>query len=349
MHTGICASELLGHPIEMRRVPVISGGRPVRKPDGSVGFIYEPSAEEEAFARWQNGEFEEVERLFARAWRAQLAIFDHAATAKLARHALSISDVPKNLPEAFAIAKAAVQGGGQRLRTLTTAYALLGLPAARFPEVKQRWMALGGPSLEEFAPYTAHCLLVDVFFHVAVEKVLIAPERASNRIDVAYLYYIPFSMLFVSNDKLHGRIAPFFLKENQMFVRGDDLKRDLACLVTHYSARSEEIEREGLFRVAGYPPDQENCLTTKIWRDLGLRTSPAKEEAEAEKSVPKETAEKLIAMIKEMEAAAKRGDQGPFTREELADPQHLAYARRIPLVRGRWRLLPEGVKGMDED
>ena len=45
------------------------------------------------------------------------------------------------------------------------------------------------------------------FFHVAVGKKLISPDRLSNRVDIAYLYYLPFAMVFVSNDKLHKRVV----------------------------------------------------------------------------------------------------------------------------------------------
>jgi hypothetical protein len=81
---------------------------------------------------------------------------------------------------------------------------------------------------------------VDVFFHVAVDKKLIDPGRPSNRVDIAYLYYLPFTMIFVSNDKLHRRAVPYFLEPNQMFVFGEDLKRDLAKLDAYYSARPAE-------------------------------------------------------------------------------------------------------------
>jgi hypothetical protein len=110
---------------------------------------------------------------------------------------------------------------------------------------------MGGPRLADFAPYTAHCLLVDVFFHVAVDKKMIAPERASNRVDIAYLYYLPFAMMFVSNDKLHRRTVPLFLDDRQLFVVGEDLKRDLTALDAYYSGRPGEERKQGLFSLAG--------------------------------------------------------------------------------------------------
>jgi len=120
-----------------------------------------------------------------------------------------------------------LQGDGQRFWLLKTAYLLLGLNPRNFQRVQARWVAAGRPPLHDFAPYTAHCLLVEVFFNVAIGKKLISPDRASNRVDMAYLFYLPFSMIFISNDKLHQRAAPLFMTDKQVFVVGDDLKKDL--------------------------------------------------------------------------------------------------------------------------
>ena len=117
--------------------------------------------------------------------------------AKVVKAALRIHETPRNLEEALAIARRAVEGNGQRYITLKAAYAFLGLPERLQKSTLQRWKDAGGPSLPTYAPYTAHCLTVDTFFHVAVDKKLISPDRSSNRVDMAYLYYLPFCMAFV--------------------------------------------------------------------------------------------------------------------------------------------------------
>ncbi|WP_431203806.1 hypothetical protein ACQ86E_00895 [Bradyrhizobium betae] len=225
LHTAICMAELAGNAVEMRNVPVRSGGKPVRRPDGTVGVIYNQAPEAKAFDRWQRGQFREIERDFAFGWRKQLLEADDGLTAKLTRQILAITQEPKNLAEALAIAKQVLQGDGQRFWLLRTAYLLLGLNPRNFQRVQARWVAAGRPPLHDFAPYTAHCLLVEVFFNVAIGKKLISPDRASNRVDMAYLFYLPFSMIFISNDKLHQRAAPLFMTDKQIFVDGDDLKK----------------------------------------------------------------------------------------------------------------------------
>jgi len=79
-------------------------------------------------------------------------------------------------------------------------------------------------------------------------------ERPSNKIDIAYLYYLPFCMVFTSRDKLHQKPAPLFLDDDQVFVHGDDLKVDLAKLDAHYSLLSDEEKLRGVMSFAHYPP-----------------------------------------------------------------------------------------------
>ncbi len=345
-HSTLCMQELLGNPIEMRGVPAIAGGRPVRRSDGKVGVVYDQSPEAKAFNRWQRQRFYELEREFASGWREQLKAAQHADMAKLAKAALKISASPKNLEDALAIAKDVVEGSGQRFRTLKTAYALLGLDRRQWNAVLSRWKQIGGPPLPQFAPYTAHCLLVDVFFHVAVDKRLISPDRSSNRIDIAYYYYLPFAMMFVSNDKLHKRTAPLFLNAKQHFVSGDELKADLQALDAHYSALPEEEKAQGLFRIASKPPNNDAFLTTRIWKRFGMKAEPPTKPFDHNEN--KEVNDRVAAEMKKMVASAKTQQGGRFSRSELTDPDSISIERLIPLQRGKWRIMPPGVKADTE-
>lgn len=339
LHATMCLTELSGHPIEMRRVPARPGGVPVRL-DDKVGVIYGESAELKAFHRWQQGRFFELERELASTWRAQVKGAKHAEMAKLARHVLHIQAKPKNLDDAMAIAREVVAGDGQQFLTLKTAYALLGLPARHWPAIQERWKRAGRPSLQLYAPYTAHCLMVDVFFHVAVDKKLISPERPSNRIDIAYLYYLPFCMIFVSNDKLHRRTAPLFMSDKQVFVAGEDLKRDLAVLDMHYSALPLEQLEQGIFRLASYPPNDDAFLTTRLWKQLKHPVARPEPAIDPDR-VP---SEKLLAIVNELKRKAQGRQLGAFTADEVIDPDHVVIERRIPMRMGKWKTMPPGVK-----
>src|SRR5207302_11190301 len=90
-----------------------------------------------------------------------------------------------------------------------------------------RWWQCGLEPLSVYAPYCGHVLAVEVFTVIALSSGLISPDRPSNRVDLAYLFYLPFCMLFVSSDKLHQRTASLFLREDQEFVDGPSLKAAL--------------------------------------------------------------------------------------------------------------------------
>jgi hypothetical protein len=162
---------------------------------------------------------------------------------------------------------------------------------------------------------------------------------------MAYLFYLPFSMIFISNDKLHQRAAPLFMNDKQIFVMGDDLKKDLASLNSRYSALSEEEKSEGLFRIARYPPNDDNCLTTRIWKQLGMNIQPQT----AARSPEAPLATELLASVKQMrEAAQVRGHGAQFSQSELEDPSQVVIQRMIPLRRGKWRFMPPGVEASED-
>src|SRR3546814_10545150 len=134
------------------------------------------------------------------------------------------------------------------------AHNLLGMPPQTLNAVLRNWKAAGSLPLREYAPLAAHCLEVDLFFELCLSNGLISDQRPSNKIDISYLYYLPFADFFVSGDKLHRTAAPLFMDTRQRFVWGPDLKADLAALNAHFAAlpdRSDEhtSELQSLMRI----------------------------------------------------------------------------------------------------
>ncbi len=184
-HRALCVSELLGHGVEMRYVPVISGGKSVNT-GGRRAIVFEPSPETAALERWQEGNFLEVERQFARAWRDALSGLDLDAIFRQGRDIIKRLGRPRDLSAVKAAAAQILRRPGSR-------YVADALQAFQ-PEdlghaVLERWKAHGSPPIKEFAPYTAHVALVDLFFCIGLGADLIGRERPSNKIDLAYLYY----------------------------------------------------------------------------------------------------------------------------------------------------------------
>jgi hypothetical protein len=261
-HGHLRIADLDGYPIEMNQRPHVARGLRFEV-DGRDGAFFDNAPEMVAFARWQRGDFLGVERDFARQWRTALSTMDLTSFYPIVRSLGGGKAKLRDLAEARAIAAEMVHGNGRRYTTLKVAFDMLAIPPELRPRILKRWKEAGGPSLDEFAPYAAYNLLVDLFFYLSLDAGLISSERPSNRVDIAYLYYLPFCMIFTSGDSLHRRITPLFLRNDQEFLWAPDLKADLSRLDAHYAALPDEVKAQGVAVFAPCPPPDGDYLTTK--------------------------------------------------------------------------------------
>ncbi|MHA6690446.1 hypothetical protein [Devosia sp. A449] len=336
-HTSLCLAELFGERIRLDGFPATMGGRLVMD-QGKLSVIYDDVEELEAFNRWQSGQFYSVEREFAKVWRERMYAVDHREVAKLARRALAIESRPKTLEDAHRIAWEVVGAESIRFEQLSVAFALLGLPPKVFKLIRDRWVVAGRPAIKSFAPYTAYCLHLEVFFHICVEKLLISPDRPSNRVDMAYLFYLPFCKVFVSQDKLHWRTAKLFMHTSQQLVRGDDLKADLIKLDAYFSGLPERDKREGLFRLASAPPEDGSFLTWRIWQAAGMKRREARKPSPEDS----ETHVKLLKAIRSLENAPTVNNPRSYSPGQL---EQAVIKRMVPRRMGKWDMLPADFKG----
>jgi len=337
-HVALCLNELLGSHIEMDGRPVIEGGIPVLH-KGKIAVANEQTPESKAFDRWQDENFHDVERKFAVVWRKALKGLDNGALATLTKKMLLIEDSPRNHEDALRIARAVLARSGQHFLNLKLGYYFLGLDPSMWRAVEARWKAAGHPALPNYAPYFTHCLTVDIFFNLLMTKKIISPDRPSNRTDVAYLYYLPFTKLFISEDRLHRRIVPLFLREDQKMVTGSEIKDDLIRLDEHFSALPEEDRKQGMFRLASTPPDDDKYLTTRLWRECGHSTAP-KPPMRKNPGLHKEISQNL----REVVALSWRPARRSFSQAELKDPDQRMIRRMIPRQWGKWTVIPDDVK-----
>ena len=217
-HRELCIANLMGHPVPMSGQVPRAGGRRVKAADGKRGVVFDESPEAQAFSRWQHGEFHEVERRFAAGWRRMLATLDLPAIAERIR-TLGISPKEcKTVEIAYVIASTSVHQKQKPVDQMALLFSFLDIPPDLQRAILQRWSIDQFRPLAEYSPYAAHVLVVELFFQIALAANLISAERPSNRIDVAYLCYLPFSTVFISSDKVHRKCAPVFLRNNQEFV-----------------------------------------------------------------------------------------------------------------------------------
>jgi hypothetical protein len=332
-HLRICLTELLGEKIPIDRgFPAIDGGRPVRVKE-KKGLVHKQGPELDALTRWQNGEFEEVERRHAKAWREALAALDLEVTYRTFRPFVERVGKPKSLAEAKSIADTILNDAARAEAILGYTFGTLDIPTEFWGPIFGRWQGADKPTLPRFAPYVAHVLGIDLFFSIAIGADLISKDRPSNKADLAYLYYLPFCMVFTSNDKLHAKMARLFLRPDQEFVWGGDLKEEMRRLDAHYSALPREILEQGLMRFASEPPDDTSFLTTRLvdkfmpgWRLRDKTRTPA------------DAADRLIKEVKEYAQAPSGEEVG------IDDADFVVFERRVPIRMGKWRILPPGAE-----
>ena len=336
-HHTLSMNELLGQRFDLRHVPVVPGGSPVTTKDGRRAVVHDAPPEAAALSRWQQRDFLQVERQFAKSWRDALSGIDLDELFRQGREFIKRLGRPKDLTAVKLMASEMVRRPGSRY----VANALRALqPEHLGREVLERWKNEGCPPINEVAPYTAHVLLVDLFFCIGLGADLIGRERPTNKVDIAYLYYLPFCMAFTSRDRLHERTAPLFLDEKQVFIRGDDLKIDLAKLDAHYSQLSDDEKQRGVMSFAHYPPINGDFLVSTLWDKL-MRPEWREWVSKQPEPRTKEDDAQTIAEINEI-TEAPRGRIEELT--EFEEPDAMVVQRKVPLYRGKWRMLPPEVE-----
>jgi hypothetical protein len=225
----LALANLYAHEISMiGQVPVDRGAPNVRMIDNGRGLLYDSTPEQMLWERWANGEFSTNDELTATTWRNGIDQIDldglsalwkefswrHFSSAKNQAELVSALDeflrdtAPMVQREILNMTLDLMKASPQDHRV---AHALMSIGEMR--------------SVIEFAPYAASVLRLFLAFACGLARGFIGP-RPTNYIDLQYLYYSPFCMVFVSNDKFHREMWAATSGVHS-FVWGKDLKDDL--------------------------------------------------------------------------------------------------------------------------
>jgi hypothetical protein len=318
-----------------------AGGRPVKSSNGKRGHVFDESPEARAFSRWQNGEFHDIERNHARGWREMLTTLDLPSTAARMRALGITSKECKTVEQAHAIAVELIQSRTQPFEQMALLFSFIDIPPELQRPILQRWSIDQYRPLAEYAPYAAHVLAVELFFQISLAANLISDGRASNRVDISYLCYLSFCMVFISSDKLHKKCTGPFLRKNQDFVWGPDLKSELGRQNTEFSKLPTAVQETGLMKFARTPVGNEGDLLLNLWD----RHTPGWRRRD-EKSTPlTPEAEKML--VEQMRSFTKSPTAAPPERFDEAELDQMAIERLVPKRKGNWWLLPKDLKVND--
>ena len=337
LHTTLCTGDLLGSAVEMRGVPVV--GRMTRVAAGEKkGYIASLSPESKAMERWTKREFYEVEQEFAKGWRSGIKntdlhlVADHARKFLVGKRAKTLEDC------AYLSRNYCNDGPGSFSPLLLSRKLFVQQEGSQIDNtILGRWHQFGKPTLPEFAPYAAYCTSIEMFFAIALGSDLISPERKSNRIDISYLFYLPFCQVFISSDKLHKKCARLFITNEQRFVWGPELKNDLKKINDYYMSLPENYRQRGLFHIAQSPPDSVPGVTSEIWSSLDIgvpndvwnRFAPGNREGAYPEIA--ELGKEIREWIK-----APESDHGV----SMEDADFVAVEHSLPTKMGAWSIMP---------
>ena len=334
-HQELLLANLMGQPISMSERPVIARGRPVES-GGKRGVNIDISPEAKAFNRWQNGEYQQIERDFAKTWRTNLKSMTFENSAIYAKKlGIDISQC-KNMDDAYKAAHEIVTKTGKPYELIEFIVSTLSIPREYHQQLVRNYQAMSFPPLVQFTPYAAHVIMVEVFFHISISRGFISGDRPSNKIDVAYLHYLPFCNIFISGDKLHRTITKLFLRRNQRFIWGPDLKLDLSKINEYFMAYPDEEKDRGIIAFANKPPMEGEFLTSELWdllstswRNVNKNKAPLSEEAN----------EKILKHVKGFtEAPTLPPELAPDPNEEI---DNMSIQRSIKKKRGSWYQIPK--------
>lgn len=337
-HALMFESDLMGSLIEMDMRAIIHRGITKKIPTGEVSVFYKQSPEEAAFQRWKDREFQEVEREVARKWRETLSNLSFDSMIGMVKNIVPTGAHFSNMQDIKTFVDEFIKGKDKALLDLT--FIILSIRDEARKPILARWQKDGCPVLNVFAPYASYALSVDLFLYLCMNSSFIAKERPSNKIDFAYLYYLPFCRVFVSSDNLHSRTVPFFLTRGQKFIKGSELKSGLKELDDYYSKLPEDIKEKGVMSFASYPPRDVSTFMGQLFNELGW--SWQKDAGEKDKGTDLPRDEVLLKRFKDIEDNAQVvEDQNSISSDETGS---VFFQRFGAVKKGKWHILPKDIE-----
>ncbi len=338
-HRSLIMGELMGHgKVEMSGRPIISGGKTVVL-EGETGVIFQESPEVEASHRWERGQFLDLERTEAKKWRQELKEMkeeDYMDFQKI----FTMTGTPKDLEELKERVDMFVDMIKEK-EGFSACMTQMGIiPKARELVIK-KWEENGSKPIKEYAPYFSYIFSIDLFFYMGTAANLFKEFRhpQTHKVDIAYLYYLPFCSIFTSSDKIHITLTPIFMRPDQTFISGTDLKADFAKLDVHYDKLPDEVKERGSFVFAPCPPDDTSFLTTKLWDKYMAKTWRSLKDHvrkfDGTDKIDPEIEKALFEKLKKFTKEAKPVEPSQVSNSDEADNMMLNH--KVSARKGKWK------------
>lgn len=264
----LCIGDLLGYAAEMTERPIIDAGTPFTAADGTQGIHFEEQPERKIIRDWQDGNFNQMEEDFSREWREAIEAINLEQPSneyrRLIKERLGKLPPVKNLNALKLHILSALRDPKYTKSHLQTFISQLQISDEISKRIFERWEQMGQPLFEKFAPYAFYCYSIRMLFDTGMAFNLIG-TRKTNVIDLQYLFYLPFCMVFTSNDNLHKNLTTPLLNEKQTFVDAGELKKDLARISARWNALTQGEKKADAKEYGCYPPPKPTSITHQLW------------------------------------------------------------------------------------
>jgi hypothetical protein len=264
----LALANLYAHEISMiGQVPVDRTAPNVRMIENGRGLLYDSTPEQMLWQRWANGEFSTDDELTATIWRNGIDQIDlDGLTALWKEFSWRHFSSAKNQAELISALEAFLKDSApmvQREILNMTLDLVKASPEDR--RVAHALMNIGEMrSVIEFAPFAVSVLRLFLAFVCGLARGFIGP-RPTNYVDLQYLYYSPFCMVFASNDKFHREMWGATSGVHS-FIWGkelkDDLHRRIEIRAQGKGSAGRGLNQEGAPDAASTP----SSVITEMWR-----------------------------------------------------------------------------------
>jgi len=264
-YQAACIESMLGNDPPPGHL-LMDGAKDVQTREGRKGIFFDEPTEYKALRNWQVRRFDVAEKILAEEWRRATAAIDLESFRRSHAERLKGKAQPRALDELIPYVDQLLVSDDQCVQKDLIAALLnsIGAPEEFRAKIFDRWLKLGMPRLREFSPYAHYCLRTMLIFQAGLAFGLLS-TRATNRIDLEYLFYAHFGYVFCSNDKFHRTMSPYVLGEFQTFVDADVLKQDLKWLHDEWEGLSESEREQRAYDYGSYPPQKSDSITHQLW------------------------------------------------------------------------------------
>ena len=302
---NIFIADLLGARVSLTPMIPRIGGREVVAQDGSKGIVFEESYEDKILRRWARGQFSNEDFEAAKA-HYELRGYDLASSGRVMandypRNASfkSFSDLASQIDYILSVSP-------DQWQIIESFISFTNMEPLEKRDVRLRWEACNRPSFNDFSNYAFYCYRLGAIFWVGVTSALIPTSKRDKAIiDYEYIYYLPFVHAFCSSDNFHRDFSLFFLRSNQDFIWGKDLKEDLKEISSFNKNMTKDEQRYYAVNFGHYPPPIPNSITNILWQKHMRPRTPKSGNLSIEMSENKK--KKLVDKINSMIDADKKG------------------------------------------